>query len=96
MKKQVTTDYLELLASGNFTTYHYKVMLLLMTGTFTQAQLAAKLGVKAQNVHRCVKELTEHGFIIIDRIEGRNVFLKAEISVRKIKANNKIEGQLPL
>ena len=97
MKKQITTDYLELLADGNFTTYHYKVLCLLMTGTFTQAQLATRLGVKSQNIHRCVKELIEQGFVVVDRTEGRNVFLKAETSVGKIRqASNQIEGQLPL
>lgn len=76
MKKQLTTEYLELLATSNFATaYHYRVLLLLLTGSYTQSQLAERLGLKRQNVHRCVKELEEHGYILVDRVEGRNKFL---------------------
>lgn len=96
MKKQLTTEYLELLATSNFTTsYHYRVILILMTGTYTQAQLSEKLGIKRQNINRCVKELEEHGYILVDRVEGRNKFIKANTSVKAIcKIDNQIEGQL--
>lgn len=96
MKKQLTTEYLELLATSNFTTaYHYRVLMLLLTGSYTQSQLAEKLGLKRQNVHRCVKELEEHGYILVDRIEGRNKFIKANTSVKSIRiADSQLEGQL--
>lgn len=85
MKKQLTTEYLELLATSNFATaYHYRVLMLLLTGIYTQSQLAERLGLKRQNVHRCVKELEEHGYILVDRVEGRNKFLKANTSVKDI------------
>lgn len=99
MKKQLTTEYLELLATSNFTTaYHYRVLMLLITGTYTQSQLAEKLNIKRQNIHRCIKELEEHGYIVVDRIEGRNKFIKANTSVKSIKSidNQAIEGQLKI
>ena len=85
MKKQLTTEYLEMLAASNFfTAYHYRILMLLLTGSYTQSQLAERLGLKRQNVHRCVKELDEHGYILVDRVEGRNKFIKANISVKDI------------
>ena len=87
MKKILTTEYLELIATSNFaTSYHYRVLLLLLTGSYTQSQLAEKLGLKRQNVHRCVKELEQYGYILIDRVEGRNKFIKANMSVSIIRA----------
>lgn len=96
MKKQLTTEYLELLATSNFaTSYHYRVLMLLLTKSYTQSQLAERLGLKRQNVHRCVKELEEHGYILIDRVEGRNKFIKANTSVSTILATDEhSEGQL--
>lgn len=101
MKQKVTltVDFLELLAKSEFVTaYHYKVLLLLLTGVYTQSQLANKLQMKRQNVHRCIKDLENHGYIEVDRIEGRNKFLKATTSVKKILQNtsNDIQGQLKL
>ncbi len=85
MKKQLTNEYLELLATSDFATaYHYRVLMLLLTKSYTQSQLAEKLGMKRQNVHRCVKELEEHGYILVDRVEGRNKFIKANTSVSNI------------
>ena len=96
MKKVLKTEYLELIATSNFaTSYHYRVLLLLLTGSYTQSQLAEKLGLKRQNVHRCVKELEQYGYILIDRVEGRNKFIKANMSVSIIRAafvNGKING----
>lgn len=95
MKKQLTTEYLELLATSNFTTaYHYRVLMLLLTGSYTQSQLAERLGLKRQNVHRCVKELEEHGYILVDRVEGRNKFLKANTSAKDIHNDDFVKGQL--
>ena len=96
MKKSLTSDYLELLATSTFATaYHYRVLLLLLTGSYTQSQLAEKLGLKRQNVHCCVKELEEHGYILVDRVEGRNKFIKANTSVSAIlAADEHSEGQL--
>lgn len=86
MKKQVNVDFLEMLAMAEFATkYHYKIMLLLMTGAFTQAQIAEKLGMLRQNVNAHIKDLKKNGYIKVDRIEGRNMFLKANTTVSAVK-----------
>lgn len=95
MKKQ----YFEMLAKSDFaTTYHYKIVLLLLaTGALTQAQIADELNMKKQNVNRCVKELLEHGYIKVKRIEGKNKFLEAVTSIKDIrptKSDEVISGQL--
>ena len=95
MKKQ----YFEILAKSDFaTTYHYKIVLLLLAKeTLTQGQLAKELNIKRQNVNRYVKELLEHGYITVERIEGKNKFLKVVTSIKDIqhkKLNEPINGQL--
>lgn len=95
MKKQ----YFEILAKSDFaTTYHFKIVLLLLaTGALTQAQIANELNMKRQNVNRYVKELLEHGYITVERIEGKNKFLKVVTSIKDIRSTNSdevISGQL--
>ncbi len=98
MKKQFTTEYLEILATSNFiTAYHYRVMLMLLTGNYTQAQMADKLHLKKQNIHKCIKDLEKQGLVEVDRIEGKNKFLKAVTSVKMIQAHQEqLDGQLSL
>ena len=95
MKNKISKEFFELLATSNFiTAYHYRVILLLLTGTaYTQAQIADRLGLKRQNVHRCVKELEERGYILVDRIEGRNKFIKANLSVKDIRLANSVADE---
>lgn len=95
MKKQ----YFEMFAKSDFATkYHYKIVLLLLsTETLTQAQLADELHMKRQNVNRYVKELLKHGYIKVNRIEGKNKFLEAVTSIKDIrptKSDEAISGQL--
>lgn len=95
MKKQ----YFEMFAKSDFaTTYHYKIVLLLLaTGALTQAQIADELNMKRQNVNRYVKDLLEHGYITVERIEGKNKFLKVVTSIKDIRSTNSdevISGQL--
>lgn len=98
MKKQLNGEYFDMLAKSDFTTYHYKIVLLLLaTGALTQAQLADELNMKRQNVNRYVKDLLEHGYITVERIEGKNKFLKAVTSIKSIsqtKTDEIINGQL--
>ena len=91
-KETFTTDYLELLADGNFTINQYKVMLLLMTGEFTQMQLATTLKIKKQNIGKVVKKLTEQGYIINTRTAGREKYFTAN---RKFKETNLITNSEP-
>lgn len=95
-KVNLTVEFVELMATNEFvTTYHYKILLLLIAGVYTQSQIANKLHMKRQNVHRCVKELEDYGYIMVDRIEGRNKFLKANTSVNNIRQfRPDLQGQL--
>lgn len=87
MKQKLSNEYLTDLAGQDFTTMHYKIMLILLTGkSYTQAQIAEMLGVKhRQNMTVPIKELTEQGYIMVDYIKGRNKYLKA-ITSRKRKS----------
>ena len=85
MKIKLSEEWLAQLAASNFATaYHYRVLLTLLTGTFTQAQIAVKFGLKRQNVHRCVKDLEEHGYITVVRIEGRNKYITANTDAKAL------------
>lgn len=85
MKKKITVplDLLATLAAADLTTYHYKLWLLYATEPMTQAQAAAKLGVKKQNVNRHTSDLMRLGLIKVDRIEGKNKFLTAVTDIPK-------------
>ncbi len=68
--------------------------MLLLTKSYTQSQLAERLGLKRQSVHRCVKELEEHGYILVDRVEGRNKFIKANTSASAIHSAHLVDEQV--
>lgn len=90
MEKEFTAEYFEMLAESRFTTkYHYKILMLLLTGEYTQIELAHKLKTSRQNVHRCVNELREHGYVAVGREEGRYKFLKAITSAEAIRSVEK-------
>ncbi len=77
-KKSALQEYFSALAMQNsLTTYHYKVLLLLNVQPYTQAQLSNMLDIQRQNINRVVKDLEQMKLIEVDRIEGRNKFLKA-------------------
>ena len=70
-------EYLNDLATANLGTYHYKVLLLLEIKPMTQAQVSEILKVKKQNINKYVSDLKKMGLLEVDRIEGRNQFLRA-------------------
>ena len=95
--KGITAEYLDELAmQEGFTTMHYRIMLVLLSGkAYTQAQLADKLGVKyRQNLTPPLNDLTKQGYITVDRTEGRNKFLKAVLNRPKVKVDDVEQGQL--
>lgn len=99
MKNKINLEfsYLETLVSSDFmTTYHYKIMLMLIMGAYTQMQIASKLDVKVQNVHCCIKELEERNYITVERIEGRNKYYTAVTSAKKLitESDEQVKGQL--
>lgn len=61
---------------------------------FLQFQLATKFGLKRQNVHHCIKELGQYGYILLDRIEGRNKFIKVNTSVLAICNANEFDDNI--
>ncbi|MBQ5560273.1 MAG: helix-turn-helix transcriptional regulator, partial [Lachnospiraceae bacterium] len=54
-----------------------KVLLLLETKAMTQAQVSEILKIKKQNINKYVSDLKKMGLLEVDRIEGRNQFLRA-------------------
>ena len=64
--------------------------MLLLTKNCTQLQLVTKFDLKRQNVHRCVKELEQYRYILLDRIDGRNKFIKANTSVSAVHTANQL------
>ena len=76
-KISLMAEYLNDLATANLGTYHYKVLLLLETKPMTQAQVSEILKIKKQNINKYVSDLKKMGLLEVDRIEGRNQFLRA-------------------
>ena len=93
MKLKISAEYLNDLAmQDGFTTLHYRIMLVLLTGkSYTKAQLATKLEKFPQNLAPPIKDLMDRGYVTVDRIEGRNKFLKA---VLNRSSDNVEQGQL--
>ena len=52
---RISTKNLTALAVNNLPATHYRILLILMTGEFTQAKLATILNIKKQNIGKVVK-----------------------------------------
>lgn len=86
------TQFCELAAlSDELTTYHYKVLFLLISRSMTQAQIAEELGVARQNVNRVCQELTSMNLILCERVEGRNKFLGINKNIKDIGVKGQIK-----
>jgi len=74
-----SADYIERLARADFNSpTYYKILFLLYGKSYTQVQLCKELGINSpQNITKILNQLTKEGFIEVDRVEGRNKFLKA-------------------
>lgn len=87
-KINFTDSYLEEIATRtDFTTYNYKLLLLLAVRPMTQAQIAETLGVKRQNINKYVSDLLKAELLVVDRIEGKNKFLKSVTTLPKQENN---------
>ena len=95
MKRKPTDNWLFCVAKQSFTTMHYKVLMLLLTGkSYTQAQMADLLGVKhRQNLTQPINDLLKSGLVEVDRVEGRNKYLRVVLNV---KLDSVDDGQLEL
>lgn len=85
-KISLQTEYLIAISTANFTTYHYKILMLLTVQPMTQSQIADTLKVKRQNINRYVSELLKYGLLEVDKIEGKNKFIKATNTYPKAEA----------
>lgn len=65
----------ELYASLDLTTYHYKVIMLLLSKELTQSQIAEILNVKKQNIYSVCRDLKSMGIIYESSRMGNNVYL---------------------
>lgn len=82
--------YLEHIALEEITSiYCYKILLLLITKEYTQAQLSKILNLKTQNTSKYVKELENINLIEVSKIEGRNKFFKAVTNLENIPGEKK-------
>lgn len=89
----MNNKYVEYIANIDITSvYGYKILLLLNTKSYTQAQLSTMLNLQKQNTSKYVRELAEMGLIEVDRIEGKNKFFRAVTSIEKLKTH--IKGQI--
>lgn len=93
-KITVTTDFMKDLALADFTTYHYKIWLILTGEPKTQAQMAEELKVKKQHLTKYTADLIRCGLIEVDRIEGRNKFLRAVTELKSKNIPNKDQMNL--
>lgn len=85
--------YLEHIAiKEELKTYHYKVLMLLITDSFTQSEVSNLLDVKKQNINKIFKELLDMGLIENCETIGRNKYFKAITDIKKINSN--IPGQI--
>jgi len=98
MKKiSLTAEYVELLAHSELTATAYKCLMLLMIGAKTSAQVADTLHIKRQNASRYIAELSDRGLVTVDRVEGRNKFVRAVTDIREINRLTMIvDGQTSL
>lgn len=76
--------------------YYYKILMLLHTKAYNQAELGRILEMPYQNIYKYIKTLEKENLIVIDRVEGRNKFYRAVTDINKIKAElpgqTKIKG----
>lgn len=82
----------ELAELKGLTTYHYKVILYLMSEKeSTQVKIAESLGTKRQNINRVFKDLHSMDIVEISRSEGKNIYWKLNA-----KPELQVKGQMKL
>ena len=79
---RISKEFLQELVNRKLTAMQYRILLLLWTDKpKTAAQITKELGTAhVQNILKPLKELEKMGYITVDRIEGRNRFLKANMT----------------
>lgn len=78
------SKYLVYLANANLNGTEYKIILLLLTKSYTATQVSNELKIMEQNKARYFKKLNGMGLIEVDHIEGRNKYYRAVTDMRKL------------
>lgn len=91
---KISNEYLKFIALQDFTTYHYKTLLILADGPQTQSMICDKLGIQKQQINKVFKHLEGLGFIEVDRVEGRNKFYRLVTDLEQI--GNVMPGQVKI
>ncbi|TPE21326.1 winged helix-turn-helix domain-containing protein [Clostridium perfringens] len=71
--------------------YHYKILLLLMVGDYSQADISKLLDIKKQNVNRVFKDLEKLGLIEIKEKIGSNKYYRL-VDMKALNVN--VVGQI--
>ncbi|OPJ60668.1 helix-turn-helix domain-containing protein [Clostridium oryzae] len=71
----------ELATHKDLTTYDYKIVLLLMSKSFTISMMSERLDINRTNMYSHIRKLEKLNFIKIDRIEGANKFYRLNIKL---------------
>lgn len=73
--------------------YHYKILLLLMVGDYSQSDISKLLNIKKQNVNRVFKDLEKLGLIEVKEKIGPNKYYRL-VDIKTLKIN--IIGQIKM
>lgn len=82
------------LAHSNLTANEYKILLMLLTDSYTASQLVKEIGKMKNNTDRHIRKLKSLGLIELDRVEGGNKYYKAVCDMKKLM--EVMPGQLKL
>lgn len=93
-------DYLnKILKTKPLTAMQYRILLTLMLGELTKAQLAEELDVSQQSINPTANQLLEYGLVKVVKQEGRNQYLACDsnIIIAEAKAyNRKLDDAIEL
>lgn len=89
----ISKEFLNITARHkDLTTYHYRIMLLLLERERTQSQISQELDINKQNINKACKDLESLGIIYVSRQEGQMKYLKVDVNLKKLE----MKGQLKL
>nr|DAZ22187.1 MAG TPA: helix-turn-helix domain protein [Caudoviricetes sp.] len=71
--------------------YHYKILLLLMVGDYSQSDISKLLDIKKQNVNRVFKDLEKLGLIEAKEKIGSNKYYRL-VDIKALNVN--VVGQI--
>lgn len=87
-------DYLKYIAEQELGAYHYRTLLMLLERPQTQTMVGDRLGLIKQNMNKIARDLERGGYIVVDRIEGRNKFFRVITDIEALQRTMK--GQIKL